>query len=166
MGQMSNDDDNKERINAMRRSFWRGTLIGALVGAAAGVLLAPKSGKETRADIKGKVKGTYKDFMIRLENMSDEMSGRVDSLREAAKELTGEAREESQELIRRAEILKQDLRISASNLAASGAQTKDLALKQVKQLLAEGADVMSELERTTRHLARSAGQKFSSDDKS
>ena len=31
-----------------------GVAVGAVVGAAAGVLLAPKSGKETRADIKKK----------------------------------------------------------------------------------------------------------------
>ena len=148
----------------MRRSFLKGTIIGALVGAAAGVLLAPKSGKETRKDIKNKVQGTYQDFMVSLETMSDEMGGRVKTLREAAKDLTGEAREESQELIRRAEVLKQDLRVSASSLAESGAQTKDLAIKQVKQLLNEGAAVMAELERVTRHLAGSAKEKIGDGD--
>ncbi|HNW23173.1 MAG TPA: YtxH domain-containing protein [Candidatus Dojkabacteria bacterium] len=32
--------------------FFKGLLFGAVIGAAAGVLLAPKSGAETRADIK------------------------------------------------------------------------------------------------------------------
>ncbi|HEY6736518.1 MAG TPA: YtxH domain-containing protein [Candidatus Saccharimonadia bacterium] len=140
----------------MKRSFVKGTVIGVVLGTIAGILLAPKSGKETRNDIKDKVRGTYQDFVTRLEAMSDEVGGRVDSLKEAAKDLTGEAREESQELIHRAEVLKQDLRISASNLAKSGAEAKDGAVKQVKQLLTEGADVMSELERVTRKLANSA----------
>ena len=35
-------------------------LLGALVGATAGILLAPKSGKETRADIKKGGKKAYK----------------------------------------------------------------------------------------------------------
>ncbi|MBR3366095.1 YtxH domain-containing protein [Candidatus Saccharibacteria bacterium] len=35
-------------------------LLGALVGATAGVLLAPKSGKETRNDIKKGGKKAYK----------------------------------------------------------------------------------------------------------
>jgi gas vesicle protein len=144
----------------MKRNFWKGTLVGVVLGAAAGILLAPKSGKETQEDIKRKVKGTYHDIQQRLEAMSEEMSGRVESLREAAKDLKGEAREESQELIRRADILKQDLRVSATNMAKSGAQTKDVAVKEVKQLLGEGAAVMSELERVTRHLATSAKDKM------
>ena len=36
----------------------------------------------------------------------------------------------------------------------------DVAVKQVKQLLNEGASVMSELERVTRHLASSAKGKI------
>jgi gas vesicle protein len=144
----------------MARSFWKGTFIGVLLGALAGVLLAPKSGKETRSHIKDKVKGTYLDFAERLETMSDEVGGRVDSLKEAAKELKGEAKEESQELIRRAEVLKQDLRVSATNLSKSGVEAKEGALKQVKQLLGEGADVMSELERITKKLAASAKDKM------
>src|SRR6185312_10792916 len=103
----------KERKREMARSFWKGTLVGAVLGAVAGILLAPKSGKETREDIKRNVKGTYHDFQQRLETMSDEMGGRVENLKAAAKDLKGEAKEESQELVRRAEVLKQDLRISA-----------------------------------------------------
>jgi gas vesicle protein len=149
----------KQRKQDMAKSFVKGTLFGAVVAGVAALLLAPKSGKETRDDIKGRVKGTYQDIQHRLEKMSDEMNGRVESLREAAKDLKGEAREESQELIRRAEVLKQDLRVSANNLASSGVQTKDVAVKEVKGLLGEGAAVMSELERVTKHLANSARQK-------
>jgi gas vesicle protein len=154
-----NDHAYNERTNDMKRSFWKGTFMGVMLGALAGILLAPKSGKETRGDIKDKVKGTYQDVVARLETMSDEVGGKVDSLKEAAKDLKGEAREESQELIRRAEVLKQDLRVSASNLSKSGAEAKDGAVKQVKQLLNEGADVMSELERVTKRLAGSARTK-------
>lgn len=142
-----------------KTTFVKGTILGAAIGALAGLLLAPKSGKETREDIKGKVKNTYADVSERLEGMTREMNDRVETLKVAAKELKGEAREESQELIRRAEVLKQDLRISASNLAETGAQTKDVAMKQVKQLLGEGSDVMKELERVTKHLASSAKDK-------
>jgi gas vesicle protein len=145
----------------MKKSgFIKGTVIGALIGAAAGVLLAPKSGKETQQDIKRKVKGTYSDIHEQLRKMSDEVGGRVDNLKEVAKDLKGEAREESQELVRRAEVLKQDLRISATNLAKTGANTKDSAMKNVKLLLGEGSDVMKELERVTKHLAGSAKGKI------
>lgn len=49
-------------------SFFKGMLFGVMAGAVAGILLAPKSGKETREDIKRlaedveeKVVDTYED---------------------------------------------------------------------------------------------------------
>lgn len=143
----------------MKKGFVKGTVVGALVGAVAGLLFAPKSGKETQDDIKRKVRGTVKEVQDRLDAMTEEVTGRVDSLKEAAKDLKGEARHESQELIRRAEVLKQDLRISTSNLAKNGAQGKDAGMKKVRQLFDEGADVMKELERVTRQLSGSAVDK-------
>lgn len=38
----------------MANNFYKGLALGAVVGAVAGVLYAPKSGKETREDIKNK----------------------------------------------------------------------------------------------------------------
>jgi gas vesicle protein len=159
---MTKHNNETERNDLMKKvSFVKGTFIGALIGAVAGILLAPKSGRETQDDIKRKVRGTYHDVQGRLEKMSVEMNGRVETLKEAAKDLKGEAREESQELIRRAEVLKQDLRISANNMAKTGTQTKDSTVKQVKLLLGEGSDVLSELERVTRHLAGSTKERVS-----
>lgn len=142
-----------------KRGFIKGTFLGILAGAAAGILLAPKSGKETQSDIKRKVKATVGDIQSRLEMMSDEVGGRVSTLKEAAKDLRGEAKEESQELVKRAEVLKQDLRIAATNLSKNGAKTKDSTMRDVKLLLNEGSAVMNELERVTKHLVGSAKDK-------
>lgn len=142
-----------------KRTFVEGTLIGAVVGVVAGILLAPKSGKETQDDIKRKIKGTAQDIHLRLEALSDEVSGRIDNLKDAAKDLRGEAKEESQELVRRAEVLKQDLRVAATNLSKNGSQVKDATMKDVKQLFAEGSAVMNELERVTKRLVGSAKDK-------
>ncbi len=148
-----------------KTSVAKGTLIGIVIGAVAGLLLAPKSGKDTQAEIKRKVKGTYQDLHNNLENLSDELAGHVDNLKVAAGELKGEAKEESQDLIRKAEILKQDMRIAAADMAKSGTTTKDTAMKHVKQLINEGSDVMTELERVTKQLAASAKDKAKSDKK-
>jgi len=48
--------------------FALGALLGALAGAAAGILLAPKSGKETRKDLAKKAKELSKkgkDFVAK-----------------------------------------------------------------------------------------------------
>ncbi|MBW4061606.1 YtxH domain-containing protein [Candidatus Saccharibacteria bacterium] len=142
-----------------KNTFVKGTIVGAIIGAIGGILLAPKSGKETQADIKRKVKGTYNDLVASLNTLSDELSGKVDNLKAAAKDLKGEAKEESQELIRRAEVLKQDLRIAGTSLAKNSGKTKDTAIKQVKVLMGEGSEIMKELERVTKRLASSAKDK-------
>lgn len=150
----------------MKKNFLKGTVLGIIAGAVAGVLMAPKSGKETQADIKRKVKSTADDVQAGLTNMTNEVTGHVDHLKEAAKDLKGEARAESQELIKRAEVLKQDLRISSANLAKNGARTKDDAMKNIKHLMAEGSEVMRELERVTKSLAGSAKGKVMDESKS
>ncbi|HUT22110.1 MAG TPA: YtxH domain-containing protein [Candidatus Bipolaricaulota bacterium] len=56
-----------------KKTFLAGAAIGAVIGAAAAILLAPKSGKQTRADIK---------------NLAKEMSGKIIGEVEKAKSMT------------------------------------------------------------------------------
>ena len=49
--------------NSGAGKFAIGAAIGAAVGVVAGILTAPKSGKETRADVKKKA-GEAKDFAV------------------------------------------------------------------------------------------------------
>lgn len=57
--------------------FALGALIGAAIGAAAGILTAPKSGKETRADIKAKATEAKKD----VEKKGDEIVDKAKDLK-------------------------------------------------------------------------------------
>ena len=45
-----------------KRKFVLGALFGAVAGVVAGVLTAPKSGKETRADLKKKANKLKKEW--------------------------------------------------------------------------------------------------------
>ncbi len=56
-------------------NLWKGLMVGSILGTAAGFLLAPKSGKELRSDIKGKTdkaleetKRVYSDSRTRFRN--------------------------------------------------------------------------------------------------
>ncbi len=60
-----------------------GLLVGSVLGAAAGFMLAPKSGKELRSDIKGRTKRAvdetkrlYSDGRTRFEDVLDGIGGR------------------------------------------------------------------------------------------
>ncbi len=56
-------------------NFLKGLIIGGLIGAVAGLLLAPKSGRETRADICNKtdelIKMAKEEYDLSLEKTSE-----------------------------------------------------------------------------------------------
>lgn len=63
-------------------SFLRGLFIGAIAGVAAGILLAPKSGKETREDLKklskefeDKATELYDEAIVILQNKLTTIKG-------------------------------------------------------------------------------------------
>lgn len=58
----------KEKRNKMVKRTAVSTLIGGAVGVLSGLLLAPKSGKETRKDIQEKV-GEIKNSTVEKKNM-------------------------------------------------------------------------------------------------
>jgi len=69
----------KKKSNAGK--FAIGAAVGAVVGIVAGFLTAPKSGKETRADVKRKA-GEAKDFAV----------DKAGDVKDFATEKAGEAR--------------------------------------------------------------------------
>ncbi|MDQ5932087.1 MAG: hypothetical protein QG649_172 [Patescibacteria group bacterium] len=61
-----------------------GAVVGAAIGVVAGVLAAPKSGKETREDLKrkaedvrGKTADTRDDLIFKAEEAIDDIKSRV-----------------------------------------------------------------------------------------
>lgn len=53
------------------KNLFKGLLAGLAVGAALGVLLAPKSGKQVRHDLRKAYKSTSKDIAKRISNIED-----------------------------------------------------------------------------------------------
>ncbi len=141
------------------KGFIKGALLGGLIGSVAALLFAPKSGKETQADIKRKALSMKHDLDQTLADLQNDLSGRIDNLKDVAKDLKGEALVESKDLIKKAELLKKDLRESASNLTKTGSEAKDSVVKDAKRLLNEGTAVMTELERVTKKMVGSAKDK-------
>lgn len=62
------------------KDFLAGAAIGAIAGAVAGILFAPKSGKETREDIKkylGEMKDKIADELAKAKDFSRENYSKV-----------------------------------------------------------------------------------------
>lgn len=77
---------------ASKSKFAVGALLGAAIGAASGLLLAPKSGKETREDLKKQADKAYKNL---------EKSGK--DVATGAEEAVGRVKHQAEELKDRTE---------------------------------------------------------------
>src|SRR5688572_1219204 len=89
-------------MSKVKQRFSVGLVVGAIVGVVAGLLTAPKSGKETRADIKRKA-GEVKDQAVTKAKEVGTKAGKVaDDARKTANKLSGEAVGKADEIRKRA----------------------------------------------------------------
>ncbi|HOZ44728.1 MAG TPA: YtxH domain-containing protein [Candidatus Dojkabacteria bacterium] len=67
-----------------------GLTLGAIFGAIAGLLFAPKSGKETREDIKKFAQDTKEKGEELFEGAKKEVAVKLENLKKAGKEINGD----------------------------------------------------------------------------
>lgn len=66
----------------MGKKFAIGAIIGAVAGVVAGVLTAPKSGKETRADIKSKATELKDKAETKASQVADDVKSTAEEYKE------------------------------------------------------------------------------------
>ncbi len=71
-------------------NFLKGLIIGGLIGAVAALLLAPKSGKETRADICSRTEELLKLAREEYDKGLEKTSEVFETVKNAATGMTGE----------------------------------------------------------------------------
>jgi len=74
--------------------FALGALFGAIAGLAAGVLTAPKSGKETRAELKVKAEELKSDVSKKAEYVASEATDIAENVKEKAQGAANEVKVE------------------------------------------------------------------------
>ena len=114
----------KQDKSGVAKKLAIGAAISAVLGYIAGILTAPKSGKETREDIKSKAHETYaaaekelKKLHTELTDVIDEVSDRITSFR-SSKDVTA--------ALDRGRDAKQKAREVLSALHDGEAEDKDL----------------------------------------
>jgi gas vesicle protein len=91
-----------ETIEGNHSNLWKGFMVGGIFGAAAGFLLAPKSGRELRSDIRGKTNKAfeetqhfYSDTCTKFRDVLSSVAGGREKVPlnhiESAEEIAGEA---------------------------------------------------------------------------
>src|SRR5687767_3218278 len=103
-----------------------GALIAAAAGYIAGLLTAPKSGKETREDIKEGVEHGMAEAEKRLKQLHTQMADTIGLAKEKAETLKGAAKNDLQGAIDKTTVVKEKARELLSALHEGGAEDKDL----------------------------------------
>lgn len=65
------------------KNLFKGIITGLAIGGALGVLFAPKSGKQTRQDLKKAYRATSKDIAKRINDLEDISQSKYDQIVDA-----------------------------------------------------------------------------------
>src|SRR5688572_25193817 len=115
---------------AKNKHTGRNIAIGGVVLAGAsylaGILTAPKSGKQTRKDLKVAARKAKIDAEHKLKKAHSELNDVVDNLSKEATKLKGKAADELKEALAKAKVVKQKARELLSAIHEGEAADKDL----------------------------------------
>jgi len=103
-----------------------GALLAALIGYIGGILTAPKSGKETRADIKDAAERGVAEAEKQLKKLHTQMAEMIAQAKEKIGTVNGIGRKDLQTAIDKAMVMKEKARELLSALHEGGAEDKDL----------------------------------------
>jgi gas vesicle protein len=103
-----------------------GAAIAAIAGYVAGILTAPKSGKETRKDIKDAAEHGVAEAEKQLKKLHTQLNDTISKAKEKADTLKGTAQKDLQMAIDKSSVIKEKARELLSALHEGGADDKDL----------------------------------------
>lgn len=108
------------------KKFAIGTLFAAAAGYLAGILTAPKSGKETRKDIKDVAVKGVNEAEKQLKKLHTELNTVLNKAKDEATSLKGKAREDLDVVIARAFAVKEKAREVLSAVHEGKAEDREL----------------------------------------
>lgn len=117
-----------------------GTAIAAAAGYVAGILTAPKSGKDTRQDIKDKAAETYAAAEKELKKLHTELSDVLAQVGKKTKELREKGGRKFDDVLNQSNKAKDKAREMLTSLHEGEAEDKDL-----KKAIAEATAAISNL---------------------
>ena len=108
------------------KRFAIGTVVAAAAGYIAGILTAPKSGKETRADIKNAAEKGVAEAERQLKRLHTELSELIRTANERLTQLKGTAHDDLEKAVAATKTAKEKARELLSAVHEGVADDKDL----------------------------------------
>lgn len=117
---------NSRRNKRLKRIAISSGVVAAAAGYVAGVLTAPKSGKETRGDIKAAAKQSRVEAEKELKRVQDELEKVMKEAKTRGAKLSAKAQKELSELVEKAKNSKEKTREVVSAIHKGDAEDHDL----------------------------------------
>ena len=133
------------------KNFALGAAIAGIVGYAAGILTAPKSGKETRKDIKDTAVKAKREAEKKLKQLHSQLEDLLKQGKEASSKLSDQAKAEWNKLADAAVASRDKVRAVLTSIHEGGTDDKDLQ-KAIK-------DASSAVENLKSYLAKNVKAK-------
>jgi gas vesicle protein len=137
---MSRKDRQRQKLKALAI----GGTVAAAAGYLAGLLTAPKSGKETRKDIKDAADKGWAEAEKDLKKLHTELDKVIKDSKKAGGKVTGKTKEELDTLLEKAQDTKEKAREVLSAVHEGDAEDKDLkkAIKDANEAIAHLRDYL------------------------
>lgn len=113
-------------MNKQTKNFTIAALVMGAVGYITGILTAPKSGKETRKDIKNTALKVKIELEKKLKDVYSELNDALEGARFKAAQSTGRLKEELNDAIKSAQETKDKIRQVLSALHEGSAEDAEL----------------------------------------
>jgi len=112
-----------------------GAAVGAVAGVVTGILFAPKSGKETRQDIKDTSKKVIEKLLSEAHKLHDELSDLIKKVELKAKDAGSTVADKAKVVIDQAKHTQESLSELAKSIKKGEANDKDLnkAIQKAKE---------------------------------
>ena|SRR3990167_4280594 len=115
--------------------FAIGAVVAGVAGYVAGVLTAPKSGKETRSDIKTKASDVKHETEHKLEQVQTEVANTINEAKAKVKKIESDAKGELDDLLTKATEAREKAQEVLHSVQSGKSSDKDLqkAIDNVKK---------------------------------
>lgn len=108
------------------KKFAIGTAVAGAAGYMAGILTAPKSGKETRSDIKDTAQRSITEAEKELKKLHTELADLLNEAKDKGSSLSGKTQKDLTDLLAKAQDTKEKAREMLSVIHEGSAEDKDL----------------------------------------
>jgi gas vesicle protein len=130
--------------NNLSKGLLIGFLAGGTIGAITALLLAPKSGKELRADIKQKSEEYFDEAEKYLAEAKDKARDLINEGKKKSERIIHDAKLKSDDILKDAEKIFKDAKTKTSEVVHTGKEKIETEAERIKSSVKAGVDAYKE----------------------